>query len=251
MRLGWLFLWLISFCAQALTVTVEDTEIPVQVISPQKDPPVARLLWLPSEYGRLLQEESIARRLTQQGVESWLPELFEPYFLSPSPSSVRDIPAEAVIKLFARAREDGMPVYLVGANRGALLALRAWQGVQATAPVRHAAILLMNPNLYVATPKPGQEAVYWPETERLNAPVYLLQAELSPWRWRLKTLVERLSQGGSDVFVHLLPKVRDRFYFRPDALPVEQQAAQRFPQQILRAMALLTPWMAQPRTFPE
>lgn len=83
MRLGWLFLWLVSFCAQALTVTVEDTEIPVQVISPQKDPPVARLLWLPSEYGRLLQEESIARRLTQQGVESWLPELFESLIFFP------------------------------------------------------------------------------------------------------------------------------------------------------------------------
>lgn len=241
-------LWMVS--VQAFEVSVGETDIPVQVIGAKTQPLVARVVWLPSEYGVLPQEVAMARKLAEYGVESWLPDLFEAYFLSPSPSRVRKIPTEAVVAIFAQARADGVPVYLVGTDRGAILALRAWQGEQAQQPLSRAGILLINPNLYVATPKPGKEAVYWPETKRLNAPVYLFQAELSPWRWRLKTLLGHLETGGSDVFVHLLPKVRDRFYFRPDALPVEKQAAQRFPQQLLRAMALLTPWMSQPRTLP-
>ena len=44
--------------------------------------------------------------------------------------------------------------------------------------------------------------------------------------------------------------MRDRFYFRADANQTEQQAARLFPQQIARAMALLTPWITQPRPLP-
>ena len=242
--LGWVL------AAQALEITLSDeTTVNVEVVEPVKAP-VARLLWLPSEYGLLPQERALAEQLAQSGVESWLPQLFEAYFLSPSPSAVKAIPDEAVRVLLSRARADGVPVYVVGTDRGAILALKAWQGEQRRGPIRHAALLLINPNLYVATPKPGMEAVYWPEASRLNAPVYVFQAELSPWRWRLDGLLAQLMRGGSDVFIHVLPKVRDRFYFRPDATAVEREAAKRFPAQIARAMALLTPWMAQPRSLP-
>ena len=234
---------------QAMTLTLDETEVEVTVI-PAQGQPVARLLWLPSEYGVLPQEKQLAEVLARQGVESWLPDLFEAWFLPVAPSSLPQIPADALGTLILQARSEGLPLYVVGTDRGALLAVRGWQAAQQQGPLRHSALLLINPNLYVATPRPGQSARYWPETERLNAPVYLFQAELSPWRWRLKTLVEKLAKGGSDVFVHLLKQVRDRFYFRPDALPVEKKAAERFPQQIQRAMVRLTPWMTRPRALP-
>ncbi|HIQ40706.1 MAG TPA: redoxin domain-containing protein [Sulfurivirga caldicuralii] len=243
-----IILWHVTGQAQEITLP-DETQINVEVVE-AVGKPVARLLWLPSEYGLLAQERALAERLAQRGVESWLPQLFEAYFLSPSPSAVKAIPDESVHALLRQARAEGVPVYVVGTDRGAILALKAWQGVQQAGPMRHGALLLINPNLYVATPKPGAEAAYWPEAGRLNAPVYVFQAELSPWRWRLDELLAQLTRGGSHVFVHLLAEVRDRFYFRADANQTEQQAARLFPQQIARAMALLTPWITQPRPLP-
>ncbi len=211
----------------------------------------ARLLWLPSEYGVLPQEKQLARALAKQGVESVFVDLFEAYFLPTAPSSLSKIPAESLGMLLHRTCKAEVPCFIVSADRGALLAVRAWQAAQQAGALRNAALVLINPNLYVATPVPGQTARYWPEAARLNAPVVVFQAELSPWRWRLAELVQRLQQGGSDVLTWLLPGVRDRFYFRPDAMPVEQAAARGFPRQLARAMALIAPWMVQPRVLPQ
>lgn len=228
----------------------DGTSLTPEVISPQGTPKV-RLLWLPSEYGVLAQEKQLARALAAHGVESVFADLLDAYFLPTAPSSLPKIPAESLGVLLRTVCNDAVPCFVVGANRAALLALRAWQAAQRKAPLRHTALILINPNLYVATPVPGQIARYWPEVTRLNAPVVVFQAELSPWRWRLGELVYQLQQGGSDVLTWLLPQVRDRFYFRPDATAVEQREAAAFPAKLRRAMALIAPWMAHPRHQPQ
>ena len=221
-----------------------------EVIAPQAEVK-ARVLWLPSEYGVLEQEKALARTLAKKGIESTFVDLFEAYFLPTAPSSIAKIPAETLGELVKAVCVDApVPCFIISANRGALLAVRGWQAAQTSHALRHAALLLINPNLYVATPVPGQTARYWPEVSRLNAPVVVFQAELSPWRWRLAELVGRLQAGGSDVLTWLLPRVRDRFYFRPDATAAEQRQARDFPRRLLRAMALIAPWMAKPRALP-
>ena len=100
-------------------------------------------------------------------------------------------------------------------------------------------VILLSPNLYVATPDPGKEAEYLPVTSHTKLPIAILQAENSPWKWRIEQLRSRLEQGGSKVNVVLLPGVRDRFYFRDDALPPEQALAARLPGLVLNALKSL------------
>ena len=168
-----LLLWLLCAPVWALTVDVgDDTEVEVSVLAAEQ--PLARVLWLPSEHGHPDGMRQVAQALTRWGVEVWLPDLFAAWFLSPSPSSVNEIPAAALGRLVQVARRDNLPLFVVAEDRGALLAVRAWQAAQQNGPLRHAGLILINPNLYVATPVPGQTARYWPEAGRLNAPVWVM-----------------------------------------------------------------------------
>lgn len=83
------------------------------------------------------------------------------------------------------------------------------------------------PNLFFGPPEPGKEAEYHPAAAQTRLPVYILQPEQSPWRWRLEVTQKELGKGGSKVFTRVLTDVRDRFYFRPDATSVEEDVANR------------------------
>ncbi len=231
---------------QTHSIHVAEAEISWQLLAASA-PRKARLLWLPSEYGLLPQEKRLAERLSHRGIESWTVDFYEALFAAPTPSALERIPTAWVKTFIDRAAEDGVPVWIVAANRAAKLALqglvsRAENGAE-SAP----GVILLNPNLYVQTPQPGEAAVYWPQVDAANLSVSIFQSELSPWRWRLAELGQRLEKGGSDVFIRLLPKVRDRFYFRGDSMGVERQAALKLEQQILTAMRLQLPYLSQPR----
>ncbi|ARU32717.1 hypothetical protein CAP31_14220 [Sulfuriferula sp. AH1] len=134
----------------------------------------------------------------------------------------------------ASARRSGKKIYLVSEGNGAALALTAAAALHDDRRDLRGAILL-SPNLYVATPEPGEDARYLPVTTATHLPLAILQPELSPWRWHLDQLQTLLSRGGASVAIKLLPKVRDRFYFRDDALPAEQALAPSLPQLIINA----------------
>lgn len=228
-----------------LTLDVPNGPLNIQVVAPQAEPK-ARLLWLPSEYGILPAEKQWATQLGQSGFESWFVDLYEPLFLPPTPSAVDQVPTEWIAQLIDKARSGGMPLIVVAENKAAQLAVRGWVAVQKT-PQHDVGFIFINPNLYVNTPEPGAAARYWPETQAFNAPVFLFQAELSPWRWRMVELRDQLAASGSDVYLKLLPQVRDRFYFRPDALPVEQAQGRAFVGQLKQAISALNFYMAKPR----
>ncbi|WP_051678579.1 TlpA disulfide reductase family protein [Thiomicrospira pelophila] len=242
-----LALWGIFYTAHAQTLDLSDTQITLQVT--QADQPVARVLWLPSEYGILPQEKRLAQSLAKYGLESWHVDLYEALFLSPTPSAVDAVPTEWLTELLVKARQDGLPLYIVATNKAAQLAARGLVSFQQT-PQDQIGLILINPNLYTQTPAPGEPPQYWPASQNLNLPSFVLQAELSPWRWQLPELKTQLSQSGSPVFIQLLPQVRDRFYFRPDALAIEKNYSDGFADQLLQAMRLLTPYMTQARQSP-
>lgn len=233
--------------AQAQTLNLSDTQITLQVT--QTEQPVARVLWLPSEYGILPQEKQLAQSLAKYGLESWHVDLYEALFLAPTPSAVDEVPTEWLAEILTQAREDGLPLFIIAANKAAQLAARGLVAFQQS-PQNQLGLILINPNLYTQTPAPGEPPQYWSETQHLNLPSAVLQAELSPWRWQLAQLQTQLTQSGSPVFMQLLPQVRDRFYFRPDALEVENLYRENFADQLRQAMQLLTPYMVQARQSP-
>ncbi|MBE0494566.1 MAG: TlpA family protein disulfide reductase [Thiomicrospira sp.] len=235
------------YSVQAQSLNLSDSQISLQVT--QTEQPVARILWLPSEYGLLPQEKQLAQTLSKYGFESWQVDVYEALFLSPTPSAVDKVPTEWLAEILEQAHQDGLPLFIVAANKAAQLAVRGLVSFQQT-PQENLGLILINPNLYLETPTPGEPAQYWPATQHLNLPSFVLQAELSPWRWQLTELKTHLAQSGSPVFLQLLPQVRDRFYFRADALAIENDYSTGFANQLRQAMQLLTPYMTKARQSP-
>ena len=192
------------------------------------------VLWLPSGFGKFAGETQVAERLAALGVEVWQAGLLDARFLPPVESSLEKIPDGDVAELIDAAAKTGKRVYLLTTARGGIVGLRgarAWQKRNPKSNVLGGALLL-HPNLFLGPPEPGKEAEYHPVAAQTRLPVYILQSEQSPWRWRLEATQAELEKDGSKVFTRVLTDVRDRFYFRPDATEVEMDVAQRLAQML-------------------
>ncbi len=187
------------------------------------------VLWLPSGFGKFTGETQVAKRLSALGVEVWRADLLEARFLLPVESSLENVPDSDVVELIEAAASTGKRVYLLASARGGIVALRGARAWQAKHPRdgNLGGVLLLHPNLFLGPPEPGKEAEYHPAAAQTRLPVYILQPEQSPWRWRLEATQKELERGGSKVFTRVLTDVRDRFYFRPDATSVEEGVANR------------------------
>lgn len=232
--------------------SAEVLEVETTCFMPDKSSIQRSVLWLPSEHGYPEGVKVEAERLAHvSGSRVCLADLFEAYFLSVAPSSVSQIPSGVVWALVQKLQQQApnKPLYLLAEDKGAALAVRGWHWAQQQGAIQNKGLILLNPNLYTETPIPGETARFLPEVTQVNAPLFIFQAELSPWRWRLVDLADKLAEGGSEVWLQLLPKVRDRFYFRPDAMPYEQQQAKLLPEKLVLAMQALKPDLAKPRTL--
>ena len=209
------------------------------------------VLWLPSDFGLVEQDHRVARSLADAGVEVWVADPFSAYFLPAVPSSIDQMPAEQLAVLIEQVRQrTGKPLFIVGPGRGAALALRgarAWQLAHADADPL-GGVILISPALYAQTPEPGTEGVFLPVVRATDLPIYILQPAKSVWRWKLREIVPALSESGSDVYVRMLDDVRDRFYFRPDAVAAEEAMAKRLPALLAAATAHLAWSNARPRS---
>lgn len=243
--------WLLVGKAQAVQwqeslLEVGEAEVPVYRVLPDGEAR-AQVLWLPSENGLLLEERELAQQLAQKGIAVTLINPYEALFLAPTPSAFEEIPEKWIRLLIAEMEHIDLPIWLIAPNKAGVLALKAIETMQLDQPTRFIGLILVNPNLYLNTPEPGKKAEFWPQVENANLPISIVQGELTSLRWRLPEMQQALSKEGSDVFVQLLPEVRDRFYFRPDAMPVEKQAAQQFSGQLIEAMRWQIPYLQQAR----
>ncbi|SFR53530.1 TlpA disulfide reductase family protein [Thiomicrospira sp. ALE5] len=250
--LGLVSLAALSNPAQAMPAPLADwsasQQIDIHYVAASA-PRQGQLLWLPSEYGRLDSELELAQTLAEQGFDSIMPDFFNSLMQAASRDNFSQIAPEYWISLIQTSHQltpNSLPTWIIAPNRAAAAALQALAHYQQTAQSQ-LGLILINPDLFIATPEPGQVAEYLPAVSATNLPIYILQAELSPWRWQLTELVQQLEQSGSESYIHLLAGLRDRFYFRPDATAFEQQATQQLGQQILRASQLLFPLMQTAR----
>lgn len=219
----------------------ESISIPV---APNVDVPVTRyhsnsqrlILWLPSEVGVMQAEHDTAAKLARRGYSVWVADLFGARFLSLGLSSMDSIPAADVTGLIQAAAKKYRKIILVSSGRGAAVAL---SGVQGPHPPAIAGAVLLFPNLLTQSPEAGEEAEYLPLARQTCVPVVILQGDKSPWHWQLDGLKQQLSLGGSRVVVQHLPGMRDRFYFREDALPSERELGNRLDRLILNAIKKL------------
>ena len=203
-------------------------------------------IWLAPEAGLQKPEKIIARKLAKQGIEVWYPDLFETNFLPIASSSVEQFPASQIKALIAAAN-TGKDIYLVSSGRGVIPVLRGLRQWQQSEPASTAikGLILISPKLFVETPDPGNTAQMMQIVRATNIPIYLFQPAQSPWRWKLDKILPALQQGGSQIFTQIIPNVRDRFYYRPDATAKEYQMASQLPKLLKRAANVLATMPAQ------
>ncbi len=212
-----------------------------------------RLLWLPPDGGFSETQPRIARAPAALGHEVWLADPFEANFLPPVPSSLGHIDPQQTRALIERVLDDDpRPLFLLASGYGAIVLLQglhAWQQAHPDDRRIHS-VLLLSPKLYEATPEPGAPARLLPIVRHSNARVWLMQPRKSPWFWKLDDIRTALAEGGSEVWLQILPGLRDRFHYRPDATAAEQQAAERLPALLDKAMRFLLRLPAEARRPP-
>jgi len=242
------FIASMAMAAESDVLTVSDTEINIE-IHPAQGELVA--IWLPSEAGPQPVDEQIAAELVDLGVEVWRVDLVEAHFLPQVVSSVDIVPPEDIVALMEHAfKTTAKKVMFIATGRSAIPVLRGlhkWQlnGGDGAALL---GVVLFSPKFFVETPDPGMAGELMPIVSSSNLPIYIIQPDQSPWYWKLKMTVPALESSGSDVYVRILRKVRDRYFFRPDATEQEKQLTQHTPEILLQAAKLLGYLPKQTRT---
>ncbi len=246
---GLLLLWAVAAVGaveEQRTVRFADTEIAVQVYAANGGRVV---VWLPPEEGPAPRQLPTAEALARRGIEVWLPDLHSAWFLAPGAYSLGEVEPGAIAALVDAAAAGGRTVYLMaGARTGqlALAGLRAWQASPGSAGKVGGAILLY-PKLYARTPQGGEDAAFSEVVRATNAPVFVLQPELSSGWWRIGTVADALRTGGAPVYVQKLPGVSDGFETRGQTRPGELDMTARLPAIVERALTLLDAYGPAPR----
>ena len=201
------------------------------------------LVWIPSEAGPQQSDIAIAKALTKKGIEVWRVDLVEARFLPVAQSSMDRIPTGdiAAIVDYAMAKTQKQ-IFVTGTGRAAIPILRGlqhWQQID-KGQKRLGGAILLSPKFFVETPDPGKAAELMPVVTQTNLPLYVLQPKQSPWFWKLPVTKKALEQSGSSVILQTIDKVRDRFYFRPDATAFEKQQSLQVSSWLKSATQLLS-----------
>ncbi|MFP4271912.1 MAG: redoxin domain-containing protein [Halothiobacillaceae bacterium] len=218
----------------------EGIGLPVTVLAAQE--PRGLLIWLPSERGVRSGMTSVAAQIAARtGYEVWVADPFTGWLLPASVASLGEIPASALARVVDHALSEHETVFLMAHDRGSGLALRTARAWQAGHPGDRGlhGLVLLTPNLFQHTPRVGKDGVFEPVARSTNLPVFVMQPALSPTALRLSEISETLGIGGARVYQRLLPAVRDRFFFRPDATADERALAETLPELVGQALALL------------
>lgn len=208
------------------------------------------LLWFYSEAGPQDSETKLAKELATLGVEVWLIDLFDSYFLPISLSSMDKIPAADISQFIEQAAiNTGKQVTAITSGRSAIPLLRAVRHTQINNTKSKAltGIILVSPKFYTGTPAPGQDGLLMPIVSNSNALLFVIQPAKSPWFWKLDKTIPALEKSGSDVYLHIIKGVRDRFYFRSDADQTENSTTSKFPAIIKKALSALANYPKQAR----
>ncbi|MEM7562662.1 MAG: TlpA disulfide reductase family protein [Pseudomonadota bacterium] len=203
------------------------------------------VVWLPSEKGIHPALQTYAEELGDIGVEIWMLDLHQSYFLPPGSHSLSGVPLDdMVFTLEYLTRTLQREVIILSGQRGAqlsMIAARQWQ-IRNEGSTQIKGLVLLHPNLYRKTPETGAPAEYLPIARLSNLPIYLINAEYSTKSLRRQELITQLENGGSPVYDHWLKGVEGGFQVKAEAelQATGVKARQNFSQLILNSVSLLS-----------
>jgi len=202
------------------------------------------LLWLPSERGFGKGYVSVAMNLAISDYDVWAAQLHDSYVMPTGRRSLNDVDIDDLVELINYAKKQGFEeVYLISSSRGVLLSLKTsyqYQKLHAGTDLLKGQ-LFFSPYLIKGRTEMGQDAEYEEIASFSNLPVYMLQPQYGTKFARSVEISNRLQQGGSPVYMHVLRETQAGFYMRPDDHLTERDIAMRgqLPEIINGAVSLL------------
>jgi thiol-disulfide isomerase/thioredoxin len=213
------------------------------------------------------------QRLLDAGFELWLADPLEARFLPQSNENIRTLSGTTIAAMIAAAEtHPRKPTLLLAHGRMALPALRGvrlWQtrradqvdsdsaddgGPLGSSPFDQPGfdgLVLLYPNLFGPTPAAGDEPELDPIVTASNWPLLIVQPKRGTLRWALAPLLAAFWDNDAAAFALLLPEVRDWYLFHePGEDPIEDAAAARLPDQLMRAASLLAAAKKPERLLP-
>lgn len=176
------------------------------------------LLGFPCDFGKSVNEESIAQSLSEDGIEVWMPDILSTYMLPKVRSSYAEIKNEDLSYIVQKATQTGKDIYLIASGSDTQLVLRAAEKWHKKHPDINnlKGLILFFPRLNDGKPTPGVEPKYIEAVGATKTPIMVLESGRTPNRWGLEHLSEKLAAGGSQVTSKIIPGVRGYFFQRKD-----------------------------------
>ncbi len=199
------------------------------------------LVWWPSEHGIEQGHAEVAAQLSRSGTEVWIADPFATWFLPTLRASLSEIPRDTCgAFLHAAGARSGKRLFVLGQGRGATVLLECLRHAVRQGLQEIGGVLLVTPDLFLRTRQPGRRREFEPIASATNFPVFVIFAEKSIEHLYRDEIVAVLSEGGSRVYHTLVQGARNRFFYRPDASPLEVSAGQGLAGLLLRSMDLLS-----------
>jgi thiol-disulfide isomerase/thioredoxin len=222
-----------------------ELELLEETLSIERFPAQGRqlVLYVAPGYGFNQRGTATAQALAKLGIEVWMLDLAENFFIPHGNESSHQFDGRYVAAVIEQAHaQSGKNITLLSSSFGAIPALRGarqWQlnNRRLKQPYLNGAILF-SPELYRSIPALGEEPEFEPITSATTIPVMVYQSELRNNRWQLDNVVQRLQQGGAVVYQKILPDIVS-FFYEIDELPKTMQTLRELPKELPRIIQLL------------
>lgn len=193
------------------------------------------LVWYEPHYGDF-KAQPVARRLAEHGFIVIQPNWFEAFFLPRSYASFGEMDNQVMNDFVVHVKPNQRtPVYLIGASRGAVAALKT----QTSQNAQVRGLIALNPSIYKQKPEPFQPVTFVDAAGHCSVPVVILQPKQSTRIWWMNEVEKILASGGAKVRSVFLDNVRDGFWQRPDITQAEVARKAVFHQDIIAAINTL------------
>lgn len=232
----------VSVAETSLKVEVLGEEVTIQYFPASGD---QLIIYIAPSYGFNERGTETAKTLSDLGIEVWMIDLIDSFFLTHSVDSIREFDGKYVASLIEVAhKKTGKNITLLTSSYGAIPLLRGarqWQinNSQLKNNYLNGAILF-SPELYLGVPALGEDPEFEPITSATNIPLMIYQSELRNNRWQLDNTIKRLEKSNAVIYQKILPQIASFFYQLTDK-PDDQtsRTLKEIPQEIPRIVKLL------------
>jgi len=222
------------FANESFTIDFNDDEIIINQYKSSQSKDL--LIVFPSQHGLTDGLDNLLQDINKQNTEVWLVDPFSTWFLSATKSSLDKIPLDGYVQVIKEAQKTKKNIYLFSNDKGATNLLKTAHKWQLNSKNIISGIILVSPDLYQQRKNAGVKRVLDPIASSTNLPISVFIPENSILALHKESLSYALKTNGSYLQLQMLQNVRNRFFFRDDAIESELQLSNIFSSYILSSM---------------